>query len=221
MSRILVVGGVGLAPLVESLRPRGHQVFETKVRSRAVGAVRDLVPDVVLLEASDPPSLDRSIFAELESDPLTRLIPVLHVLGNGGGVAESLRLGAHDAVNTATSGEEIEARIEAALRLKGALDALVADRQRSALLELAGAVAHRLNQPLTSLSVSVELLQADLQKGEIAHEALAAKLEEMIGLIEKMSGIIKRVQEIVEYRTTSYVGTVRIVDLEASGPDKP
>lgn len=220
MSRILVVGSERTRAFAAELKTRGHSIFESKLRSRAVGAVKDLVPDVMLLEADAPPRLDREIFVAMADEALTRNVPVIHILGREGSVAESLGLGAHDVLTEAMSDVEAMARIEAALRHKEGLDALVADRQRTVLLELAGAVAHQLNQPLTALSVTVEMLQMEHQRGQIEHEALARKLEEMIATVDRMAAIVKQVQDIVSYKTTAYVGDVRILDLDASSRAK-
>ena len=82
MSRILVVGGEKLGETVSVLKGQGHDVFVTSTRSRTVGAVRDLVPDLVLLEASKTLADDAPVFTALATDAMTRLVPVIHVISD-------------------------------------------------------------------------------------------------------------------------------------------
>jgi signal transduction histidine kinase len=78
--------------------------------------------------------------------------------------------------------------------------------------ELAGAAAHELNQPLTSVLGYSELL---LRRAGEGREELAAIQREA----ERMAGIVKKIGKITRYETTQYVGRTRIVDLDrASDP---
>ncbi len=90
--------------------------------------------------------------------------------------------------------------------------------------ELAGAAAHELNQPLTSVLGFSELLFRRTREHEKGREELAAILREA----ERMAQIVKKIGRITRYETTAYVGKTRIVDLDrASNPpavvirDKP
>jgi PAS domain S-box-containing protein len=90
--------------------------------------------------------------------------------------------------------------------------------------ELAGAAAHELNQPLTSVLGFSELLFRRTREDEKGREELAAILREA----ERMANIVKKIGKITRYETTPYVGKTRIVDLDrASNPpavvirDKP
>lgn len=88
--------------------------------------------------------------------------------------------------------------------------------EKAALVsELAGAAAHELNQPLTSVLGFSELLYRRTQENDKGREELAAILREA----ERMANIVKKIGKITRYETTPYVGKTRIVDLErASNP---
>jgi PAS domain S-box-containing protein len=93
------------------------------------------------------------------------------------------------------------------------------EAEKTALVsELAGAAAHELNQPLTSVLGFSELLFRRTQENEKGREELAAILREA----ERMASIVKKIGKITRYETTAYVGTKRIVDLDrASNPPPP
>ncbi|MCA1826759.1 MAG: hypothetical protein LC689_07440 [Myxococcales bacterium] len=82
---------------------------------------------------------------------------------------------------------------------------------------MAGAAAHELNQPLTSVLGFSELLFRRTQVNDRGREELAAILREA----ERMAGIVKKIGKITRYETTPYIGTKRIVDLEKSSDPPP
>jgi PAS domain S-box-containing protein len=88
--------------------------------------------------------------------------------------------------------------------------------EKTALVsELAGAAAHELNQPLTSVLGFSELLFRRTREDDKGREELAAILREA----ERMASIVKKIGKITRYETTAYVGSKRIVDLDrASNP---
>jgi len=65
--------------------------------------------------------------------------------------------------------------------------------------ELAGAAAHELNQPLTSVLGFSELLFRRTRENEKGREELAAILREA----ERMAGIVKKIGKITRYETTA------------------
>jgi PAS domain S-box-containing protein len=92
---------------------------------------------------------------------------------------------------------------------------LEAAEKAAVISELAGAAAHELNQPLTSVLGFSELLFRRTQENEKGREELAAILREA----ERMATIVRKIGRITRYETTAYVGKTRIVDLErASNP---
>ena len=92
------------------------------------------------------------------------------------------------------------------------------EAEKTALVsELAGAAAHELNQPLTSVLGFSELLFRRTKENEKGREELAAILREA----ERMASIVKKIGKITRYETTAYVGTKRIVDLDRASDPPP
>src|SRR5207244_3955848 len=78
-------------------------------------------------------------------------------------------------------------------------------RERLAVTELAGAAAHELNQPLTSVLGFSELLFRRTPEDAKGREELAAILREA----ERMAQIVRKIGKITRYETTPYVGKTR------------
>jgi PAS domain S-box-containing protein len=109
---------------------------------------------------------------------------------------------------------DIRDKLRIQSELERAQDELRAREKQAILAELAGAAAHELNQPLTSVIGYAELLRRQLAT---APEHLAA-LQVITDEAYRMAEIVRKVGRITKYETKSYVGAQKILDLEkASG----
>ena len=108
-----------------------------------------------------------------------------------------------------------ELRVEAELRKTR--ERLEQAEKVALVSELAGAAAHELNQPLTSVLGFSELLFRRTRENDRGREELAAILREA----ERMAGIVRKIGKITRYETMSYVGKTRIVDLDRSSDPPP
>jgi PAS domain S-box-containing protein len=122
--------------------------------------------------------------------------------------------------DTATVGvfRDLREELRRDAELRTTRERLEAAEKTALVSELAGAAAHELNQPLTSVLGFSELLFRRTQENEKGREELAAILREA----ERMASIVKKIGKITRYETTAYVGSKRIVDLDrASDPPPP
>jgi len=98
--------------------------------------------------------------------------------------------------------------------------ALVSEQQEETarhamIVELAGAAAHELNQPLTAVMGFAELLSRKVAETDPAAQQAAVIYREA----ERMSEIVRKIGRIVRYETKSYVGGSRIVDIDRAADD--
>ena len=84
--------------------------------------------------------------------------------------------------------------------------------RQSAAVEVAGAAAHELNQPLTSIIGSAELMQRKVPVGSPAMSSLDTILSEA----ERMADIVRKLGQITTYETKQYLGVTDIIDLDAA-----
>jgi PAS domain S-box-containing protein len=97
-------------------------------------------------------------------------------------------------------------------RLQQAQDQLLAQERQAIVAELAGAAAHELNQPLTSVIGYAQLLLRLVDKEKDAATWGAAEV--IFGEAERMAEIVRKIGKITKYETKSYVGRARILDLD-------
>lgn len=103
---------------------------------------------------------------------------------------------------------DLRERLQIEEQLQQVTEDLEQSRQRVMMAELAGATAHELNQPLTSLLNYAELL-ADAPYTEERHQRAA---QVIVKEVEQIAEIVRKLGQITQYRTRDYVGKARIVD---------
>lgn len=101
-------------------------------------------------------------------------------------------------------------------RLQQAQDQLLAQERQAVIAELAGAAAHELNQPLTSVVMSAELLKRKLEPNTSPYSIA----EVIHAEAERMAEIVRKIGKITKYETKSYVGRAKILDLDKASTEE-
>jgi PAS domain S-box-containing protein len=114
------------------------------------------------------------------------------------------------AIGTVGIFTDLRERMRIEQRLAHAQEQLRAQEKQTIVAELAGAAAHELNQPLTSVMGYAELLRRRLDPGTPQHHAA----EIIVSEAERMAEIVRKIGKITRYETKSYVGAARILDLD-------
>ncbi len=111
---------------------------------------------------------------------------------------------------------DIREKLRIQTELENVQEELRSKEKQAIVAELAGAAAHELNQPLTSVIGYSELLRRQVEPGSQLAQAVAIIISEA----ERMAEIVRKVGRITKYETKTYVGGARILDLEkASGSE--
>lgn len=100
-------------------------------------------------------------------------------------------------------------------RIVRAVEQEMENERLRASMNLAGAAAHELRQPMTTIIGFAELLSDRVSKGEPAKEEMAIIIQQC----DKMNKIIDRMLNITKYKTKTYSDDTEIFDLEIP-PDK-
>ena len=107
---------------------------------------------------------------------------------------------------------DLRDRIRIEQKLLQAQQKLQMTEKQALVAELAGAAAHELNQPLTSIIGYAQLVQRQSETNARHLRAVGVILREA----ERMADIVKKIGRITKYETTTYVGTQSIIDLDRS-----
>jgi len=107
---------------------------------------------------------------------------------------------------------DLRGRLQMEEKLQEATENLERTRRRAVAAELAGGMAHELNQPLTSLLGYAELLRKRLDE----EDENWRPAEKIYDEARRVADIVRKIGRITEYKTKEYVGGTRIVDLDHS-----
>jgi PAS domain S-box-containing protein len=112
---------------------------------------------------------------------------------------------------------DLRERVRVEEQLAQAHRKLELSEKQALLAELAGATAHELNQPLTSVMGYADLLMRKLGPESPAHHAAQVIQDQA----QRMAEIVRKIGRLTRYETKSYVGEQRILDLDRASEDAP
>lgn len=154
-----------------------------------------------------------STTSPLSGDLWIFLVFVL-VLATGGALMAALLVAAGHRIATtaARNAELVDELHEAFEELQHAQERIIRAEKEAAVVELAGATAHELYQPMTVAWGYAELLLKDLVKDDPRYKPLQRIVQNMA----RMQGIVERIGKITRYEIQDYPGGIQIVDIARS-----
>jgi PAS domain S-box-containing protein len=110
---------------------------------------------------------------------------------------------------------DLRDRLRMEERLATAQEKLAISEKQAVAVELAGAAAHELNQPLTSVMGYAQMLLRKLgpSDGFVPH------VQTILDEADRMATIVRKLGSLTRYETKDYVGGALILDLDRSAPE--
>lgn len=198
------------------LQKEGYEVLTAMDGLEAFERLSD-VPDLVLTDV-DMPGLD-GLVQRMRSTADYREIPVIIMTAHttaGEEAAEGLKLGANDYVRKPFDWQELSARVQTQLRIRE-ISRLTAEKQRDlAIIELAGAAAHEINNPLAVIMARLELVLSELDEADSNYKSL----EQVDHLVHRTANVVQKMSQVRRYQVQNYCGGVNILDLDGASADE-
>jgi PAS domain S-box-containing protein len=107
---------------------------------------------------------------------------------------------------------DLRDRLRMEERLATAQEKLALSEKQAVAVELAGAAAHELNQPLTSVMGYAQMLMRKIGP----NEALLPNVKTILDEADRMATIVRKLGSLTRYETKSYVGGAQILDIDRS-----
>ncbi|NOY65446.1 MAG: hypothetical protein GXO97_08655 [Nitrospirae bacterium] len=101
-------------------------------------------------------------------------------------------------------------------RISSGIDKEMEEIRLRALIELAGATAHEMRQPLAIVTGFSDLLKDKIERGEDTEEDIKIIKEQCL----RMDDIIKKMLNITHYKTIRYTDGVKILDLNVQPTER-
>ena len=221
----------------QSVVALGHFVVEAGDGLEAQAAVGQQLPDLILLDLMMPNMTGMEFMKWFRSEFPEPYTPVLMLtaLGDVDHKVEGLTEGADDYQVKPFNYRELQARVQSLLRTKSLTSdlyrrtaelqeanerlskmqaELIAKERELAAAEMAGAAAHNLGQPITTVLLHCRMLEKGLPSGtaKAALDAVAAIKSEC----EAMREVMVKLKSADARATTAYVGAATIIDIDKS-----
>jgi len=110
---------------------------------------------------------------------------------------------------------DLRDRLRMEERLATAQEKLAVSEKQAVAVELAGAAAHELNQPLTSVMGYAQMLLRKLA----ATDALVPNVQTILDEADRMATIVRKLGSLTRYETKNYVGGAQILDIDRSASE--
>ena len=199
------------------LEREGYDVITAMDGEEGLQRLQEM-PDLVLTDI-DMPRLDGlGMLQRMRAVKEFRNIPVIMMTAHATGAeeaAEGLDLGANDYVRKPFDWRELSARVQTQIRIRE-VSQLTAEKQRDlAIIELAGAAAHEINNPLAVIMARMELILSDTDESSPEYK----NLEQIDHLVHQIADVVKKMSQVRRYQVQNYCGGVNILDLDAASRD--
>lgn len=197
----------------------GRVLLFNKAASRIFGYEPSDVIGRMSVEKLYPPGVAREVMRKIKDPGVcgpARLEDYRVDMLNSAGETIAVKLSAalimenDHAVGSVGIFTDIREKLRMEARLMKAQEDLREREKHAAVAELAGAAAHELNQPLTSVIGYAELLGRRTESESTLNHAAQI----IITQAERMAEIVRKIGTITKYETKSYVGGAKILDLD-------
>lgn len=126
-------------------------------------------------------------------------------------IVRGLDAGADDYITKPFKNSELRARINVGRRMIELQATLLENEKLQSIIEIAGAVCHKMNQPLQVILGLSELLLLDFKKSDPLYKKIKTLKEQT----ESMGEITQKLMHITRYETEAYLKS-KIVDIDKS-----
>ena len=206
--------------ILETILTRGgHEVQSCVDGDQAWEALqKPSAPRLALLDWMMPGMEGPEICRRLRQLPHGGLAYLILVTARGQtqDIVDGLEAGANDYVTKPPEAQELEARIRVGQRVLDLQNQLIRAEQDRVLIQTAGAAAHEINQPLTVLMGTAELLGYMMP----ADDPRRRHIDDLSKSAERIADIVKKMSTTRRYATQPYIKGIEIIDFESASEDE-
>jgi DNA-binding response OmpR family regulator len=226
-ARILAVDDdEGLLQLEKDMLERqGYTVMMAETGPKAIELAQKELPDLVLLDVMMPGMDGIEVCRQLRQDPRTEGILITFVTARGKlqDKEDGFSAGGDDYLVKPFSMRELVLRVHATLERAGRIreqveaeqSQRIVEEKRAAVVELAGAASHEMNQLLFAIRAYVRVLSSQMDKARVRDD-----LNQLEEALSAMGQLIRKLGQVKRYETKTYMDDIKILDLDKAGQDE-
>jgi DNA-binding response OmpR family regulator len=204
--------------LASTIERCGHRVTPAADGAAALAAYERVRPPLIVLDWQMPELDGLEVCRRIRAMPGGEDVFVLMVTGRDAttGLLDALTAGVDDFMSKPVAPTDLEARlriaerrIEQTVARRAAEAALVRSERLASIGEVALALQHEINNPLTSLLMNAQLLGADSE----ASEGIRMQAQVIAGEVRRIADVVRRLRELQEPQTVEYLNGARMTNL--------
>lgn len=212
-----------------ALEELGASVVEAENGKVAQQICKEVLPDTIILDRMMPEMSGSEFIVWLRETYPDEHVPVIMVtaLGTIDNKIEGFEQGADDYLAKPFNTRELQARTVALLRtkqlttklakvnreLQDAQEEIVRKERELVTAQLAGAAAHKLKQPVTSIMLHCHVLE----KQDGNSDAATSALKNIRSECDFINNVISQLTLVDANKVEDYVGAIKILDLDNEG----
>jgi diguanylate cyclase (GGDEF)-like protein len=198
--------------LQRSLSSAGYKVLLAEDGESCLEILKREEPEVLILDWILPNMDGMDVCRKVREDQLAKppYIIVMTIIRGAKSRIHALNTGADDYASKPIDVDELLARVRVGMRIEALKRQIARAEKLEGVMQMAGAVAHELSQPLTALMglADLALMRMDASDQNYRHIA------QIVELAQRLGDLVKKIGSIMKYETMDYVGHTKIVDID-------
>lgn len=213
MEKILVIDDSKITQMLvaEILAGKYELDFQSDGKS-GIAAAQGKTPDLILLDIALPDMVGYEVCRILKKGEDTRGIPIIFITSKDSELerVKGFEAGAEDYVVKPFYLEELLARVKVHLAFRKAKIQAVELERLTLFKEMAVALSHEINNPLTTIYAYLHLLQREMSDSGASIKESLQGIQEELGKIRQITGKLAQASKVSK---TSYNKDITMIDL--------
>lgn len=189
--------------LEKLLLKNNYQVYTATNGQKALDVLKEVIPDVIIADWTMPIMDGLELCNILKRDEKYKLIYFIILTARASlkDRVTGLDVGADDFLVKPVQNQEILARIKSGIRIHNLQNELKSIEHDKALIEIATTIGHQINNPLSSLLMSIKNLQSELQSEQKNFDDDFQVINKSIERIKKLAKDLTHIKnpELIDY----------------------
>ncbi len=213
MEKILVIDDSKITQMLVAEILAGNYELDFRADGKSgISAAQSNTPDLILLDIALPDMVGYEVCRMLKREESTREIPIIFITSKDSELerVKGFEAGAEDYVVKPFYLEELLARVKVHLAFRRAKIQAVELERLTLFKEMAVALSHEINNPLTTIYAYLHVLQREMSNAEGCVKDSLHGIQEELGKIREITAKLAQASKVSK---TCYSKDVTMIDL--------
>jgi phosphoserine phosphatase RsbU/P len=201
--------------MVALLTAEGHRVITAPDGATAWERISTGNPDILLVDWNIPETDGLSLVRRMRAMPehRSRYAIIVTARSDRTDVVRGIAEGADDYLTKPFDNAELLARIGVGIRTRSLERELAEQIRKATVLEMAGAIAHEIGNPLAAAKLLQQRLALRLDSAH--HPEMVRELAALAGELHRIELLVRKAQSLNRVHSIPYAANLQIIDIHA------